>query len=279
MRELRVTWKPWPGAAAARRSGAGACAPTRRRSACWSTKATSTPRSPAVASRRCAQLRLALPDACVDRPVVRAGRLAARGEVPLHRVWAGTQNPHVLRADLAKLMGLADTRGRRDPHGGRRLLRPQRRRRRGGRRRAAVARRRRAGARAAHARAGACVGAQGRGAADAGRRRARCRTARVAAYDFETSYPSERRADAGAAAHAHHRAGGAGLRDGRPHRACRRMRTRTCASRSTTWRRSLRASWLRGVSALPNSFAHESLHRRAGHRGRRRPGRSSGCGT
>jgi len=23
-------------------------------------------------------------------------------------VWAGTQNPHVLRADLARLMGLAD---------------------------------------------------------------------------------------------------------------------------------------------------------------------------
>jgi nicotinate dehydrogenase subunit B len=32
----------------------------------------------------------------------------------------------------------------------------------------------------------------------------------------------------------------------------------TCASPSTTWRPSLRASWLRGVSALPNSFAHES---------------------
>ena len=60
----------------------------------------------------------------------------------------------------------------------------------------------------------------------------------VAAYDFHTCYPSNARADAGAAADAHHRAGGAGLRDGRPHRASALRRRRTCASRSTTWRRS-----------------------------------------
>ena len=37
----------------------------------------------------------------------------------------------------------------------------------------------------------------------------------------------------------------------------------------------VRASWLRGVSALPNTFAHESLYRRIGHRSRRRSDRIS----
>ena len=50
--------------------------------------------------------------------------------------------------------------------------------------------------------------------------------------------PVERRADAGAAADAHDRAGGAGLRDGRPHRGAAVRLRRTCASRSTTCRRS-----------------------------------------
>ncbi|MCY1536155.1 hypothetical protein D9M68_715980 [compost metagenome] len=62
------------------------------------------------------------------------------------------------------------------------------------------------------------MGAQGRGAAHGDRRRAHGRwpRRRLRLRDF---VPVERRAHAGTAAHAHGRARGAGLRDGRPHRA------------------------------------------------------------
>ncbi len=61
----------------------------------------------ALAARRAADaahLRVAVPDARVHRPVVRGGRLAQRWQHgrPRMTVWAGTQNPHVLRADLAR---------------------------------------------------------------------------------------------------------------------------------------------------------------------------------
>ena len=112
---------------------------------------------------------------CMRRSGRRARWPTGRRATAACTVWAGTQNPHVLRADLARLTGLADAavdvvrmeaagcygrNGADDVAADAALLSR------------AVGR---AGARAAHARAGACVGAQGRGAADAGARRARCR--------------------------------------------------------------------------------------------------------
>ena len=96
------------------------------------------------------------------------------------RVWSGTQNPHLLRADLALLLERPESEIDVDPDGGGRLLRPQLRRRRHRRCGAAVARGRPPGARAADARAGARVGAQGHRATDGrqwrtGRRRRRRR--------------------------------------------------------------------------------------------------------
>ena len=218
LRELRVHWKPWPGLPSLDDLGQAPCAPTRPRSACWSTKAMSTPRWRGRASHA-AHLCLAVPDACVHRPLVRARALAAAmTSTRSLRVWAGTQNPHVLRADLAKLMGVADIavdvvrmeaagcygrNGADDVAADAALLS-----------RAVGA----PGARAAHARAGACVGAQGRRAADAGRRRAERRRQRRR-LRLRNLLPVQRRAHAGAAAHAHDRAGRAGLRDGRPHGA------------------------------------------------------------
>ena len=214
------------------------------------------------------------PTRCMRRSARRArsptGSAEGDGGTQL-RVWAGTQNPHVLRADLAQADGPGRRRRRRRAHGSRRLLRPQRRRRRRGRCRAARARRRRAGARAAHARAGARVGAQGRGAADAGQRRARCR-GRRRRLRLRDLLPVERRADAGAAAHAHHRAGGAGLRDGRPHRAAA-LRLRQPArqgQRHGADRARLVAARRVGAAELVRARV---LRRRAGDRRRRRSGR------
>ena len=51
----------------------------------------------------------------------------------------------------------------------------------------------------------------------------------VAAYDFETSYPSNGAPTLALLLTAHHRAGGPGLRDGRPHRAAALRLSRTCA--------------------------------------------------
>ena len=48
-----------------------------------------------------AHLRLAVSDARLDRPVLRGRRLSGR---IVTRVWSGTQNPHHLRADLARLI-------------------------------------------------------------------------------------------------------------------------------------------------------------------------------
>ena len=175
-------------------------------------------------------------------------------------------------------MGLRRRGDRRGAHGSRRLLRPQRRRRRGRRRGAAVARGRRAGAGAAHARAGERLGAQGRRAADAGGRRARRADGGVAAYDFETSYPSNgaptlallltRTIEPVAQAFE------MGDRTARPPYAYDNLRVKVNDMAPI-----VRASWLRGVSALPNSFAHESYVDELATRGRRRPGRSSACGT
>ena len=79
-----------------------------------------------------------------------------------------------------------------------------------------------------------------------------------AAYDFATRYPSNA-APTLALLLTRSRAGGqSGVRDGRSHRdSALRLRQHPRAA-CTTWRRSCAPSWLRGVSALPNSFAHES---------------------
>ena len=63
-----------------------------------------SPRSPAASRIARSHVRLAVSDARVDRTVVRGRALASRMQTLPHRltVWAGTQNPHVLRADLAK---------------------------------------------------------------------------------------------------------------------------------------------------------------------------------
>ena len=172
-------------------------------------------------------------------------------------VWAGTQNPHVLRADLSRLMGVRRRRHRGGAHGSRRLLRPQLRRRRGGRRGAAVARGGRAGARAAQPRAGAPVGAQGRGAVDAGAAAACTPTAR----SRPTTSPPPTHPTARRRWRCCSRARSSRRR--RPSRwaTAPRGRPTTIANLRVTVNDMapiLRASWLRGVSALPNSFAHES---------------------
>jgi nicotinate dehydrogenase subunit B len=113
----------------------------------------------------------------------------------------------------------------------------------------------RAGARATHAGAGTRLGAQGRRPADDGARRPG-RRRHAAGLRLRHQLPEQRRAHAGPAAHRHRAGGGAGLRDGRPHRRCRPMRMPTSVT-VHDMAPILRASWLRGVSALPNSFAHE----------------------
>ena len=176
---------------------------------------------------------------------------------PALRVWAGSQNPHVLRADLARLMGVDDVavdvvrmeaagcygrNGADDVAADAALLA-----------RAVGAPVRVQLTREQEHR----VGAQGRGAAHAGPRRPRCRRRRR----------------------------GLRLRDLLSRRTARR-RWRCCSrAPSSRWRRPsrwataprgrptptanlrvkvndmapiVRASWLRGVSALPSSFAHES---------------------
>ncbi|VTU12979.1 Nicotinate dehydrogenase subunit B [Variovorax sp. SRS16] len=172
------------------------------------------------------------------------------------RVWAGSQNPHVLRADLAQLMGLDDTavdvvrmeaagcygrNGADDVAADAALL-----------------------ARAAGAPVrvqltreqehlwepkGAAQLMQIRGGLDA--------EGGVAAYDFETSYPSNgaptlallltRTIEPVAQAFE------MGDRTARPPYAYGNLRVKVNDMAPI-----VRASWLRGVSALPSSFAHES---------------------
>jgi hypothetical protein len=173
--------------------------------------------------------------------------------------------------------GRARRAGRRGPHGSRGLLRPQRRRRRGRRCGAARARRRRAGARAAHARAGARVGAQGRRAAHGDRRRPDGRRlgGRLRLRDLVSV---QRRAHAGAAAHAHHRAGGAGLRDGRPHRApaVQLRQPAREGQRHGADRARLVAARRVGAAELVRARV---VHRRAGRRPRASTRCSSACAT
>ena len=110
-----------------------------------------------------ADLCLAVPDARLDRPVLRGRGCSATIAC---RVWSGTQNPHHAARRSRAAAAAAGNRNRRDPDGSRRLLWPQLRRRRFGRRGAAVARGRPSGPRAADARAGARLGAEGHRATD-----------------------------------------------------------------------------------------------------------------
>ena len=273
MRELRVHWKPWPGLPSLddldRRHPRqpGDAAPAGRRRRC---RRRARRRRAADAAHLC----LALPDACVDRPVVRAGATGSPrrgGDVQL-RVWAGSQNPHVLRADLAQAAWACDDVA------------------------VDVVRMEAAGC---YGRNGAddvaadaallarAVGApvrvqltreqehawEPKGAAQLMQvqRRARCR-GRRRRLRLRDLLPVERRADAGAAAHAHHRAGGAGLRDGRPHRAPA-LRVRQPArqgQRHGADRARLVAARRVGAAELLRARV---LCRRAGDRRRRRSGR------
>ncbi len=171
-------------------------------------------------------------------------------------VWAGTQNPHVLRADLARLMGLPDTaidvlrmeaagcygrNGADDVAADAALLSR------------AVG----APVRVQLTREqentwepkGAAQWMQASGGLD--------EQGRIAAWDFSTSYPSNgaptlallltRTIEPDAQAYE------MGDRSARPPYAAPNLRV-TVHDMAPI----LRASWLRGVSALPNSFAHES---------------------
>ncbi|RUR71225.1 c-type cytochrome [Variovorax guangxiensis] len=173
------------------------------------------------------------------------------------RVWAGTQNPHILRADLAKLMALQDTE-------------------------VDVVRMEAAGCYgrngADDVAADAALLARGAGAP------VRVQLTReqehqwepkgtaqlmevagglspeggIAAYDFETSYPSNgaptlallltRAVEPRAQAYE------MGDRTASPPYAYENLRVKVNDMAPI-----VRASWLRGVSALPNSFAHESF--------------------
>lgn len=177
------------------------------------------------------------------------------GDVQL-RVWAGSQNPHVLRADLAKLMGVDDVavdvvrmeaagcygrNGADDVAADAALLA----------RAAGVPVRVQLTREQEHAwePKGAAQLMQVKGGLDA--------EGGVAAYDFETSYPSNgaptlallltRTIEPAAQAFE------MGDRTARPPYAYGNLRVKVNDMAPI-----VRASWLRGVSALPSSFAHES---------------------
>ncbi|MDR6534336.1 molybdopterin cofactor-binding domain-containing protein [Variovorax soli] len=172
------------------------------------------------------------------------------------RVWAGSQNPHVLRADLAKLMGLEDlavdvvrmeAAGCYGRNGADDVAADA----------ALLARAAGAPVRVQLTRAqehawepkGAAQLMQVNGGLDA--------EGGVAAYDFETSYPSNgaptlallltRTVEPVAQAFE------MGDRTARPPYAYENLRVKVNDMAPI-----VRASWLRGVSALPNAFAHES---------------------
>ena len=257
MRELRVQWKPWPGMPDL--AGEGHVADAIRA-------------NPATQ-------RLLVDEGDVDAALAAGGAMQRTYLWPyqLHasigpscavahwepgadarlRVWAGSQNPHVLRADLAKLMGLADVE-------------------------VDVVRMEAAGC---YGRNGADdVAADAALLARAAGAPVRVQLSReqehqwepkgtaqlmdvagalspeggIAAYDFETSYPSNgapplalllTRAVEPAA-----QAFEMGDRTARPPYAYENLRVKVNDMAPI-----VRASWLRGVSALPNSFAHESF--------------------
>ncbi len=128
------------------------------------------------------------------------------------------------------------------------------------------------GARATHARAGARVGAQGRRATDGRQWRPRCRRRRRR-LRLSDALSVQRRAHAGAAAD---RATSRRRRRSSRWATAPRSRpttTSTCAWSANDMPPIVRASWFRGVSALPNTFAHESYIDELAARSRRRSDR------
>ncbi len=256
MRELRVTWKPWPGmpdlsnVAQALRDN-----PSTQRLLVDEGDVDGAMRQVTQPMRRTYvwpyQMHASIGPSCAVAEWVDA----ASDGVAL-RVWAGSQSPHVLRADLAQLMALDELQ-------------------------VDVVRMEAAGC---YGRNGAddvaadaallarAVGApvrvqlsreqehvwEPKGAAqlmeiDGGL----MADGRIAAYDFETSYPSNgaptlallltRTVEPVAQAYE------MGDRTARPPYAYENLRVKVNDMAPI-----VRASWLRGVSALPNSFAHES---------------------
>lgn len=259
MRELRVTWKPWPGMPAL--NSADALEHALR---------TNPATQRVLIDEGAVDLALAGAAQAMSRTYVWPYQMHASigpscalaewqptdGEGIGLRVWAGTQNPHVLRADLARLLGLEDVavdvvrmeaagcygrNGADDVAADAALL-----------------------ARAASAPVrvqltreqenawepkGAAQLMHIKGGLDA--------VGGLAAYDFETSYPSNgaptlallltRTLEPVAQAYE------MGDRTARPPYAYANLRVKVNDMAPI-----VRASWLRGVSALPNSFAHES---------------------
>ena len=163
------------------------------------------------------------------------------------------------------------SRHRRDPAGGRRLLRPQLRRRRDGGCGAAVACGRPSGPGATDPRAGARLGAQGHRATDGrqGRTERRWQRRRLR---FRDALSVQRRADPGAAADGRDRAGPRCVRDGRPHRdpALRLRRHARDRARHAADRARVLVSRRLGVAQY---LCPRILHRRTRHRSRRRSDR------
>jgi len=258
MRELRVQWKPWPGMPDLSDAGRVADA-IRANPATQRLLADEGDVDAALADGGAMRRTYLWPyqlHASIGPSCAVAHWAPEDGRAQL-RVWAGSQNPHVLRADLAKLMGLADVEvdvvrmeaagcygrnGADDVAADAALL-----------------------ARAA----GAPVRVQltreqehqwePKGTAQlmavAG---ALSAEGGIAAYDFETSYPSNgaptlallltRTVEPAAQAFE------MGDRTARPPYAYDNLRVKVNDMAPI-----VRASWLRGVSALPNSFAHESF--------------------
>ena len=256
LRELRVAWKPWPGLPALDDlEGAIRANPATQRLLVDEGDVEAGLASAAQAMPRTYvwpyQMHASIGPSCA----LAHWQPDSEDGVRL-RVWAGSQNPHVLRADLAKLMGLDDVavdvvrmeaagcygrNGADDVAADAALL-----------------------ARAAGAPVrvqltreqehawepkGAAQLMQVNGGLDA--------AGGVAAYDFETSYPSNgaptlallltRTIEPVAQAFE------MGDRTARPPYAFGNLRVKVNDMAPI-----VRASWLRGVSALPNAFAHES---------------------
>ncbi len=215
-------------------------------------------------------VRMAVSDACVDWTVVRGGPTIATVR---WKVWSGTQNPHSLRADLALLMGMNEAHieiVRMDAAGcyGRNCADD-------------VA----ADAALLSRAAGAPVRVQlsredehawePKGAAQLmDVRGALSAEGELAAYDFATRYPSN---DAPTLAllltgtlSGEPQVFEMGDRTAVPPYDYEAMRV-VCDDTPPI----VRASWLRGVSALPNTFAHRVVHRRTRGGSGRRSGRVS----
>ncbi|WP_431274491.1 molybdopterin cofactor-binding domain-containing protein [Variovorax ureilyticus] len=254
MRELRVQWKPWPGLPALDDlEGALRANPATQRllvdegdvDGALASTARSMPRTYVWPY----QMHASIGPSC-------ALAQWEPGDSFKLRVWAGSQNPHVLRADLAKLTGLDDVQidvvrmeaagcygrnGADDVAADAALLS----RAVGAPVRVQLTREQE------HAwePKGAAQLMQVRGGLDA--------DGNVAAYDYETSYPSNgaptlallltRTALPVAQAFE------MGDRTARPPYAYANLRVKVNDMAPI-----VRASWLRGVSALPSSFAHES---------------------